>query len=190
MRLISVGIFLLWFSSTSYAQSSKVYSWEEVLNANPDTIFSISFEKMKLEVLPDQLRRFHKLNYLNLSKNKIEKLPDYIGDFQNLNEIDLGRNKLSNFPIQFCRMKSLKRVILNRNSIEIVPECIDGITNLEYLDLYDCPIKSLPSSLASMKNLKEIDFSGIRFSPTFQDAWLKKLPNVKLVFDPPCDCMD
>lgn len=167
-----------------------VYDWEVAKNANPDTIFGISFAKLKLDQLPTELATFKKLRKLNLEKNKLTEIPDFIADFKELEELNAGKNKLETFPIQICRMNSVKRLILNRNNFEIIPDCIQYSSELRYLDLYDCPLKGLPNTLTELKYLEEIDLSGIRFSPTFQESWLKKLPNTKLIFDPPCDCMD
>jgi hypothetical protein len=61
--------------------------------------------------------------------------------------------------------------------------------SLEYLDLYDSPVKNIPKSLTELPSLKEIDFTGIRYNEAFQSKWQKLLPEVKLVFDPPCNCM-
>ena len=187
-------ILLLLFSVSCWSQSDslsvKMYSWEDVQGANPDTIFGISLTKMKLEELPIELKQFVHLRKLDISKNKLIELPDFIKDFKSLKVLNAGRNKLEYFPIQLCSMKSVERLILNRNAFTNLPMCISNISELRYLDLYDTPIKKLPLSLEQMKNLEEIDFTGIRFSPTFQEGWINRLPNVKLIFDAPCDCLE
>ena len=49
------ALFFLCLSFHDFAQLNhgKVYSWKEVQQANPDTIYAISFEKLKLDSLPD-----------------------------------------------------------------------------------------------------------------------------------------
>jgi len=193
-------IFLLTCSTLLFAQAPdlwkteldavKVYTWEEVKSADPDTIYGISLAKLKLEELPSELAKFKKLRVLNLHRNKLTKLPDFIGDFQELEDLTVSRNKLELFPLQVCRMPTIKRLALSQNFFENLPDCIGFSKELRYLDLFDTPIRSLPNSLTQLKRLEEIDFSGIRFSPTFQEKWIGLLPNVKLVFDAPCDCME
>jgi Leucine-rich repeat (LRR) protein len=168
----------------------RVYNWEEVQSANPDTIFGISFEKLKLESVPPELARFKQLKSLDFQKNKLKEIPDFISEFPYLEKLNLEKNLMEYFPIQICRMKSLTHLILSRNYFESVPECIGMVTSLVYMDFYDTPIRHLPQSIENLKNLKEIDFSGIKFSPTFQKSWIARLPNVKVIFDAPCDCME
>ena len=193
-------IFLLTCSTSLFAQTPaawkdeldevKVYTWEEAKSADPDTIYGISLSKLKLEELPSELSKFKNLRVLNLHRNKLTKLPDFICEFKNLEDLTVSRNKLELFPLQVCRMPSIKRLVLNQNFFENIPDCIGFSTELRYLDLYDTPIRSLPNSLTELKHLEEIDFSGIRFGPTFQENWIGLLPNVKLIFDAPCDCME
>jgi len=35
-----------------------MYTWGEALSANPDSVYGITFEKMKLKSLPDELKNF------------------------------------------------------------------------------------------------------------------------------------
>lgn len=166
-----------------------MYSWEEAKMASPDTIYGITFSKLKLTELPEELARFKELRKLNIEKNKLETLPKFIAEFDHLIELDVGRNKLINFPLVACRMPTIQRLILNRNSFEVIPECIEYMKELKYLDLYDTPVGALPNSMIKLDKLEKIDFTGIRFSPEFQEKWKSSLPDVELIFDPPCDCM-
>lgn len=185
--------FLIAFSRIVVGQQEenfRIYTWEEVQNAHPDTIFGISFEKLKLESIPLELERFKQVKILDFQKNKLKEIPDFIVDFTQLEKLNLEKNAFNHFPLQICRMKNLTHLILSRNYFETVPECIGSLTSLVYMDFYDTPIRQLPQSLENLKNLKEVDFSGIKFSPKFQASWTARLPNVKLIFDAPCDCMD
>ena len=48
------ALIFLFLSFPDFAQlnSGKVYLWNEVKHANPDTIQAVSFEKLKLDSLP------------------------------------------------------------------------------------------------------------------------------------------
>lgn len=194
MKKIFALIFLLnlnlSFAQEFQLQSVIVYDWEVAKTANPDTIFGISFKKQKLTSLPEELKNFTRLRVLDLSKNKLEKIPSFFSIFKKLEDLNIEKNKLKHFPIIVYQLKELRFLRLGVNSFERVPNGIDNLSKLEYLDLYDCPIKSLPESLVNLKNIQKIDFTGIRFSPSFQETWLKKMPNVTLVFDAPCDCLE
>lgn len=186
-------ILILWFSSNFtdlFAQDVKIYEWEQAQSANPDTIFAISFEKTKLEVLPVELAKFTKIKQLHLSKNKLSELPDFVKTFDSLEILDLGRNKFSNFPIQICQFSELKQLMLGGNDIASLPDCMEYLSKLEVLDLYDNPLSALPQSMMRLEKLQKIDFTGIRFNKDFQKKWTAQLPNTELIFDSPCDCMN
>lgn len=193
MKQIFGLIFLLSCSYNTFSQNESgvvVYDWEVAKNASVDTVFGISFEKYKLEYLPDELRNFIHLQVLDLQKNKLKELPDYIKTFEELKEINAEKNLLEYFPVQICSLTKLTHLRLGRNYFENLPDCIGNVSTLEYMDFYDTPIRELPQSLDRLKNLKEIDFTGIKFSPSFQKSWTARLPNVKVIFDAPCDCLE
>ena len=192
MKVLFNLIFLLLLNNCwGQHDSLTIYKWESLSSGvNSDTIYAISFRKMKLDSLPKELSKFHNLIYLDLDKNKLSKLPSFISEFNFLEILKVSSNKLYNFPLPLCRMPQLKRLYLSRNNISSIPNCIEYMKELQYIDLYDNPIRSLPESITKLKNLSEIDLSGIKFSPAFQESWIKKLPNTSFSFDPPCDCMN
>lgn len=167
-----------------------VYDWSELKDVKPDTIYGVSFQKMKLVTIPEELAEFKNLRVLNLSKNKLSSIPKFIGEFEFLEELNLTRNKLEYYPIELCSNQSIRILKLGQNLFETIPNCIESLEKLEYLDVYDTPISSLPESITQLKQLKKIDFTGIRFSPVFQESWTGKLRNVELIFDAPCDCFE
>lgn len=177
-------------SGFSQSDSIKVYNWIDIANANPDTIYGVSLSKMKLGEIPVDLEKFKNLQILDLSKNKISNLPDFIGDFDKLIELNISKNDFEAFPIEICKLTNLTRFIANRNPFDNIPECIGYCTKLEYIDLWETPISSFPESIDNLKALKEIDLRGIKYGPTFQKEFKKKIPWVTFKFDPPCDCME
>jgi len=186
-------ILILWCSTNFaelFAQEVKIYLWEEVQAANPDTIFAISFEKSKLSELPEDLAKFKNVKELHVSKNKLSTLPSFIGTFDSLQILDLGKNKFSDFPVEICQFSELKQLMIGGNDIASLPDCMEYLFKLEYLDLYDNPIGFLPQSMMRLEKLQKIDFTGIRFSKDFQRKWTEQLPNTELVFDSACDCMN
>lgn len=194
MKKIFVLIFLLNFSflfgQKYQVENVKVYSWEDARDANPDTIFGISFAKMKLTNLPVKLSQFSSIRVLDLSKNRLVQLPKFIEDFPFLEDLDLEKNKLVYFPVRICKDTSIRFLRLGKNLFETLPNNIENLKKLEYLDLYDTPISSLPETIVNLSQLKEIDFTGIRFSKRFQQIWAERLEWVKIIFDSPCDCFD
>lgn len=178
------------FNCLSQTDSIIEYKWNELISVNPDTIYSISFEKMKLTELPIELADFHNLKYLNLGKNKLSNLPDFISDFTLLEKLDISKNELQIFPIEICKLSNLKVLIANRNFFDKIPECIGYCTNLEFIDLWDTPVGSFPKSFLNLKKLQNLDLQGIKYGPTFQKEFQQSLSWVIIKFDPPCNCME
>ena len=192
MKKLFVISIVLQISAALFGQGSilTVYSWEEVRNANPDTVLAISFNKLKIVSVPNELKKFKNLMHLDLGKNKLTELPEFIGDFSKLEHLDLSKNDLAIFPIEICKLSALKTLIVNRNTFDQLPDCISYLGQLEFIDLWDTPVMSFPPSLVNMKNLKRIDLQGVRYGPTFQMKFKESLPWVSIEFDPPCDCME
>lgn len=191
MKKLFVLCWIIWsVSATATPQDSlRTYTWAEALNTDPDSVFSLSLEKMKLETLPAELMRFKNLRKLDLSKNKLSKLPENIGELAQLEELNLAKNNLDLFPLELCQLTNLRRLILNRNNFSMIPDCIRYLQHLQYLDLWDTPIQTFPEAFTDMHELKNLDVRGLRFSPAFQEKWLARLTWMKIEFEEPCDCM-
>lgn len=167
----------------------NIYSWEQVKNANPDTIFGVSLSKLKLEKLPEELAKFTKLEYLDVSKNKLKELPAFVGDLSELKVLDISKNEFAVFPVEICKLTHIKQLIANRNTFDQLPSCIQYCSELMSIDLWETPVSTFPESMLLMKNLKSIDLQGVRFGPTFQKDLQAKFPLIEFKLDPPCDCM-
>jgi len=184
-------LFLLLCSSfrLSAQDTLKVYSWEEALKAPRDSVFALDASHLKWEAIPAELYEFKKLKQLDISKNKLTDLPSEFGVFKNLLVIDASRNKMDHFPIGLCQLTGLHKLLLSRNFMTTLPECIGYFKNLTYLDLWDNPIGELPEQLGKLTALKTVDLRGILFNQKFQDGWRAKMPQVKWLFDAPCECI-
>lgn len=167
----------------------NIYSWEQVKNANPDTIFAISLSKLKLEKLPEELAKFTKLEYLDVSKNKLSELPTFVGDFSDLKVLDISKNEFAVFPVEICKLTHIQQLIANRNTFDQLPTCIQYCSELISIDLWETPVSTFPESMLLMKNLKSIDLQGVRFGPAFHKDLQAKFPWIEFKLDPPCDCM-
>lgn len=189
-KLLFVCLLILASECVQAQNSTKIFSWENALKANPDSVFAIDASKLKWTEIPEDLKKFKLLRYLNLSKNKLVSLPDFIADLMELKTIDLTKNEFISFPIQLCKMKQLQKIHLSRNKIDMIPTCIGYISELRVLDLWDNPINSLPDELMNLKKLTAVDMRGIMLSADFQNKWIKKMPEVKWFFDSPCHCID
>ena len=177
------------FFAFNQEQSLRVYAWEQVKDANPDTVFAITFSKLKLEHLPDELAKFTKLEYLDVSKNRLTELPTFVGDFAQLKVLDFSKNEFAIFPVEICKLTHLQQLIANRNTFDQLPNCIQYCSELVSIDLWETPVSTFPESMTQMTHIKTIDLQGIKYSPTFQKDLKAKFPWIEFKLDPPCDCM-
>jgi len=190
MKLLPVLIFLC-LTNLSFAQDTlKIYRWEQVQKANPDTILAIDASKLKWEQIPAKLYTFKNLKYLNLSKNKLAELPNEMGVFKALKTLDVTKNEIDNAPIVICQMPKLQKLHLARNQISSLPACIGYLSELKVLDIWDNPINTLPEEISNLKKLEAVDMRSIMLGPHFQQKWQEGMPQVKWYFDPPCHCVE
>lgn len=178
------------FNQLQAQETTKIFKWEDALKANPDSVFAIDASKLKWQQVPEELKQFKQLRFLNLSKNKIKELPEFIAEFKWLKVLDLTKNELFLFPVQLCKMNQLQKIHLSRNKIESIPACIQYMAELRVLDIWDNPITSLPEEVTKLEKLEAVDMRGIMLTPEFQEKWLKQMPDVKWYFDAPCHCVN
>ena len=186
-----VLFWLLLLTERSVAQSDfRVYSWNVAKNCSPDTVYGISFSKMKLEALPEELAKFTRLKKLDISANKLKTLPAFIASFRDLEEIDFSKNKFTDFPEPVLELKKLRKLSFNRNMVSLLPESFAKLQNLQYIDFWDNPIARFPEAFTEIPALKTIHAEGIKYGPKFQQRWIGTLPDCTIFFDPPCDCVE
>lgn len=191
MNWKSALFWLLLLADPALAQQDfHVYSWDQAQKCSPDTVYAISFKKMKLDSLPAELARFTQLRALDLSFNRLERLPVFMGDFRELEDIDFSKNKFSDFPEILFSLKKLKKIRFNRNSISSIPERVSELQQLAYLDFWDNPLARFPEAFLDLPELRTIHAEGIKYGPKFQKRWIESLPNCRIFFDPPCDCVE
>ena len=191
MKKLFASILLLFLSNHFIAQTSyRTYQWNEAKNLNPDTVYSITFEKEKIDSIPLKLMRFINLKSLNLGKNKLSKLPDSFSQLSKLEILNLEKNNFDEFPIIICELSELKQLIINRNNLTVIPYSIGKLTKLEFIDIWSTPVINFPDIFLTMKNLKRIDARGVSYGPKFQKYWTEKLNWVTIEFEPPCNCFE
>jgi hypothetical protein len=171
------------FDSLSY------WTWEDALAVSDKSVVkAITFEKQKLELLPDELFEFVNLRGLNLGKNKLKTLPENIIVFEQLQFLYLNKNKIEVLPYQIYHLRNLIGLDVSRNRLVALPVGISQLSHLRYLDVWDTGISGLPIDLKDLTDLEYLDVRGMTFSPKFLDDWYAALPKTKIRFDPPCNC--
>lgn len=191
MKKLFALIFLL-LSFLNYAQLNhgKIYMWNEVSGANPDTIHAISFEKYKVDSLPKELWNFTNLTFLNLEKNQLSHLPEELANLGQLTELNISKNKFTIFPLIICQLPKLQKLNASRNRIGSIPNQIANCQHLQLLDFYDNIIEDFGTGIFSLVELKTLNIEGVMYGTNFADDLKRKLPNVHILLDPPCKCLN
>lgn len=191
MRQLFVLFFiLLSFLGKAQLNHGRVYLWSEVSGLNPDSIRAPSFEKMKLDSLPNELWKFTNLTYLNLEKNQLSNLPDELKNLTQLQELNIEKNKFTFLPLVICQLPNLKKLNASRNRIESIPNQIENCSHLESIDLYDNLIAEFGTGIFQLKELRTLNIEGVMYGTNFAEDLKRKLPNVKILLDPPCKCLN
>lgn len=188
--LVGLFYFSLFFFSFSQIDSMKIYLWEEAKNCSPDSVYGISFSKLKLKEIPSELINFNKIKVLDLSNNKLSYLPDFLSTFHFLKKIDLSKNKFDTLPQVIYQIKSLQYLKFSRNNVSYIDSTIKNLSELKYIDFWDNPIENFPEAFIKLKKLKIIHAEGIRYGPKFQAYWKEIIPNATIYFDAPCNCKE
>lgn len=190
MKNIVVILSFLLINISLSQEKYQTYSWEQAKKLGKDTVYSINFEKLKLDSIPEELFSFPHLKKLNFSKNKLTELPSSFSNLKELEVLNLEKNSFVIFPIEICDLTSLKSLIINRNDFMSLPESFSKLKQLEFLDIWATPIMKFPEAFKELESIKKIDARGISHSKKFQDHWKETMPNVHFIFDTPCNCAD
>lgn len=188
--VVILSIIYSFFVSSQSTNIIKNYTWEEAQKVSKDSVFSITFSGKKLAEVPIELFQYTHLKRLDLGKNKLVNLPDEFVKLSELEYLNLEKNRFVFFPNELCQLYNLTELILNRNDIISLPDCIERLDSLIYLDIWATPIAQFPEAFKKMQALKKIDARGISHGRKFQERNKESLPQVTILFDTPCNCLD
>jgi Leucine-rich repeat (LRR) protein len=71
-----------------------------------------------------------------------------------------------------------------------LPEQIASLQALEYLDLYANTIEHFGEGIFTLPKLQKLNIEGTMYGTVFAKQLLSRLPNTKVLIDPPCKCLD
>lgn len=132
-------------------------------------VIAIRINGFNLKFIPESIRDFKSLQYLDLSSNEISDFLECIIAFKSLKELILGNNNLEKIPEKIGTLLSLEHLSLYRNDIETLPEAIGNLTSLKTLHLGWNHIKRLPSSIGRLTSLETL-FLGYNNLETLPDS--------------------
>ena len=181
-------LFAFNFSFTVIGQ--RYYTLKEARNLPKDSVLYLKVSRKRLTQIPSEVFIFKNLKGLDLSKNKLVTISPMIEELSMLEKLNLSKNRFEVFPKELVRLENLRELILGSNQLGYIPKSISKYPKLEELDMYDNPIGDLGDGIFSITTLRKLDLRGLMYNAKSQAEIRNRLPNVKVLFDPPCNCID
>lgn len=121
----------------------------------------------QISEIPNQIRKFDKLEEFNLANNLLVRIPAAIANLKSLRALSVSNNKISEIPVELAHLPLLEFLDLAENQISEVPKHIGWHHSLKHLNISKNPITNLPAEIALCSKLQHLEAS---------TCFLKKLP--------------
>ena len=142
-----------------------------------DTLEVLDLSGNRLNALPDDLHRLHRLRILFCSDNAFTELPAALGACAQLEMVGFKANRIAHVPAAcFAEGHALRWLILTDNAIETLPDTLGHCTRMQKLMLAGNRLTALPASLAGCERLELLRLSANRFAAL--PDWLGGLPRL------------
>ena len=119
-------------------------------------VIGITHHGLKLEQVPNPIRRLTSLKKLDLSINLIKEIPEWIGELQSLKELNFNTNKLIRLPNSMGNLKMLEILEVYNNNLKELPDSIGRLRLLRRLSLFNNQIQRLPPEIGDLESLEEL----------------------------------
>ncbi|TXT58252.1 MAG: hypothetical protein BAJALOKI1v1_1710004 [Promethearchaeota archaeon] len=106
-------------------------------------ISGLSLYYYGLQKVPETLKSFTDLEFLDLIGNRLTTLPSWIGNLPNLRYLNLLANQLKSLPQSIGNLKKLEYLNLSFNQLEGLPDSIQSLKCLRIIYLWGNKIKNL-----------------------------------------------
>jgi len=157
---------LLLFSNCTLLANAQAVKWQDALQMDPASVNSLDCSGLKWDSLPAALFKFVWL------------------------DLKVGKNTLDHFPLVLCQLPSLAYLSLERNELRILPDQMSSLTQLQTLDLYGNAIEQVGEGIFLLPDLRVLNIEGVMYGTIFAKQLLARLPQTKVLIDPPCKCLD
>ncbi len=101
--------------------------------------------------LPESLKAFSNIEYLDLCGNLLTTLPEWIESFKSLKYLNLMANELKELPESIYSLNSLEILDLSGNKLTNIPNSLILLPSLKFLYLWANEFKSNPPILNELR---------------------------------------
>ncbi|WP_295615203.1 leucine-rich repeat-containing protein kinase family protein [Chamaesiphon sp. GL140_3_metabinner_50] len=140
-----------------------------------DSLEILNLSDNRLQSLPTDLGRLHKLKIIFLSNNDFEEVPEVLADCSNLSMVGFKSNKIRVLSENILPLE-VRWLILTDNQLERLPKSIGRLLSLQKLMLAGNQLRSLPDEMAACQNLELVRLAANRLESLPQ--WLFTLPRL------------
>lgn len=163
MKIYIPLLFFFIFSSCGHMtytlddKEEKIYSMEELQNANISNVKILDLNSSNLYQIPHEVYECKNLEVLFLNENQIPT--DELGKLASLEKLkilNIGSNGLGSFPIVLGDIKSLEKIALDNNNISIIPcDIVLKLNHVQTIFMPDNPISLEDSNINCINKVKE-----------------------------------
>jgi hypothetical protein len=116
-----------------------------------DVITGFSLYYYDLKHVPETIRAFKSIEFLDLIGNRIKTLPEWIAELENLRYLNLLANQLTDVPESIGDLNNLQYLNLSFNNLERIPNSIKKLTSLKAIYLWANSITNLSEFMPFFK---------------------------------------
>lgn len=195
---LAVFVFLITYAFSLKAQLhdslslDSITAYKSIAEANkePEKVIKLVIHHQKFPAIPEDIRKYTNLQYLDLSKNHIKIVPSWIGELKSLQTLILSQNKIDSLPEEIGNLVNLKYFIMNRTDLASLPPEIGNLKELLYLDLWDDNLDDFPIDLEKLTKLRVLDLRDVSINDDEQAVIKSYLPHAIIFFSPGCQCRE
>lgn len=140
-----------------------------------DSLEILNLTNNRLQSLPEEFGRLHKLKIAFFSHNDFAELPTVLSECPNLVMVGFKSNQIKTVAEQSLP-SGVRWLILTDNQIEQLPTSLGQLSRLQKLMLAGNQLRSLPESMVACQNLELIRLSANQL--TTLPPWLLTLPRL------------
>jgi Leucine-rich repeat (LRR) protein len=159
-------------------------------NNQPDQVVKLVIHHQRFNTIPEDIRKYTHLQYLDLSKNHVKIVPSWIGELTSLQTLILSKNSIDTLPPEIGNLMNLKYFIINRTELASLPPEIGNLKELLYLDVYDDNLDDFPIDLDKLTKLRVLDLRDVSINDDEQAVIKSYLPHAIIFFSPGCQCRE
>ncbi len=124
--------------------------------ASLDFLEGLILSDLRLDAVPEGVRRLTRLQSLTLHGLGLQALPEWIAQLHLVAFSAFG-NELSGLP---PLPRSLESLNVSLNALERIPPVLLQLSSLQHLDVTHCRIREIPEDILSLPRLESLDCSG------------------------------